>query len=249
MLDAMMLLAFLLFLDQSLAAHKGSNEEICLIEVSKLRYQLQRLQNRFLLGEWQLRNLKKYNPHWIKENTKAEKNEQSTESQPNASHPIAYHHGKYMVKIDLADWNGEKRFATYEKFNISDESDKYRLTFGIYGGNAGDALSGGLRPDVQWSASLNGMQFSTPDQDNDRYLQGSCSQENESGWWFNRCNSANLNGKYYQHGNYTAKNDNGIVWCPWTGWWYSLKFTAMKVRPLYFFPSAGSGDHGNKIGS
>ncbi|XP_072333181.1 fibrinogen like 1B [Scyliorhinus torazame] len=334
MLDAMMLLAFLLFLDQSLAAHRGSDNEICIIEVSKLRYQLQRLENEFLLGEWRLEKLKRFNPHWIKENSKTEKNEQDTELQSNASHQFAYHRdcsdifnngeitsgyyrikpkaiaepflaycdmsdgggwtviqrrsngkvnfnrgwddyksgfgtfqkrkdeywlgnekihqilaaGKYVLKIDLTDWNGERRYATYEKFSIADEKDKYRLTFGTYDGNAGDALAGGSNPEVQWSASHRGMQFSTSDQDNDKYLQGSCSHESKSGWWFNRCHCTNLNGKYYRHGNYTAKYDNGILWYTWTGWWYSLKFTAMKVRPLYFFPSAGSGDYDNKIG-
>ncbi|GCC34237.1 fibrinogen like 1B isoform X1 [Chiloscyllium punctatum] len=156
--------------------------------------------------------------------------------------------GKYLVKFDLTDWNGDKRYATYEKFYISDEKDKYRLTFGAYDGNAGDALSGGLVPEFQWSASHNGMQFSTPDQDNDRYLQGSCSQETQCGWWFNRCHAANLNGKYYRHGNYTGKYDKGIIWFTWTGWWYSLKNTVMKIRPLYFFPSAGSGDYESKLG-
>lgn len=68
----------------------------------------------------------------------------------------------------------------------------------------------------QWSACLSGMQFSTRDQvsppavvhhvsysadnanddcddsddghrqDNDRYLQGSCAEENKAGWWYNR---------------------------------------------------------------
>uniref|UniRef100_UPI00398F10DA fibrinogen like 1B isoform X2 n=1 Tax=Pristiophorus japonicus TaxID=55135 RepID=UPI00398F10DA len=267
----MMLLVCLLFLDQSLAAHRGSNYEICMIEVAKLRHQLQRLQNQFLLGAWRLNDIKEYNIYWIKENAETEKNEQETALHPIIANLFAYHHdcseiynsgettsgyyrikpkpiaepflaycdmsdgggwtviqrrsngkvnfnrgwddyksgfglfqgrkdeywlgnenihqilaaGKYMIKIDLTDWNGQKRHATYEKFRISDEKDKYRLTFGAYGGDAGDALSGGLMPHMQWSASHNGMPFSTSDQDNDKYLQGSCAQESKCGWWFN----------------------------------------------------------------
>lgn len=64
--------------------------------------------------------------------------------------------------------------------------DKYRLYFGTYSGRAGDALSGGSSMVEQWSASHSGMQFSTRDQDNDRYLQGSCAVENKGGWWYNR---------------------------------------------------------------
>lgn len=94
--------------------------------------------------------------------------------------------------------------------------DKYRLYYETYSGKAGDALAGGGGMVEQWSASLSGMQFSTRDQvpsmssyqqhvqitaleevknneadfahgqDNDRYIQGSCAQENKAGWWFNR---------------------------------------------------------------
>ncbi|XP_069748635.1 fibrinogen like 1B [Narcine bancroftii] len=331
-LDAKILLIFLLFLDQSLAGHR--DPETCMIKVSKLRHQLQRLQNQFLLGTWRLKYIKEDNYHWIKEIIKAGEKEQANDSDPSTPNQFAYHHdcsevynsgktksryykikpksvaepflvycdmsegggwtviqrrrngkvnfnrgwedyksgfglfqkwndeywlgnenihqilapGKYVIKIDLTDWNGEKRYATYEKFKISDEKDKYRLAFGSYAGTAGDALTGGLFPVDQWSSSHNGMSFSTSDQDNDRYLQGNCAQESKSGWWFNRCHSVNLNGKYYRHGNYTAKYDNGIVWNTWKGWWYSLKFTTMKVRPLYYLATFGSGDDGNIIG-
>ncbi|XP_059502724.1 fibrinogen like 1B isoform X2 [Stegostoma tigrinum] len=272
----MMLLVIILLLDQSLAAHRGLDNETCMIEVSKLQKQLQHLQAQFLLGTWRLKHLKENNIYWTKKNTTTEKNEEQTTLQPNTSHQFAYHHdcsdiynsgettsgyyqikpksiaepflaycdmsdgggwtviqrrsngkvnfnrgwddyksgfglfqrrkdeywlgnekihqilaaGKYLLKFDLIDWNGDKRYATYEKFNVSDEMDKYRLTFGAYSGNAGDALSGGLVPEIQWSVSHNGMQFSTSDQDNDRYLLGSCSQETKSGWWFNSVETA-----------------------------------------------------------
>lgn len=58
---------------------------------------------------------------------------------------------------------------------------------------------------------------------------------------FSRCHAANLNGKYYRRGAYTAKLDNGVVWGTWRGLWYSLRHTAMKVRPLLFLDSVGSG--------
>uniref|UniRef100_A0A3P8VG12 Fibrinogen like 1B n=1 Tax=Cynoglossus semilaevis TaxID=244447 RepID=A0A3P8VG12_CYNSE len=148
--------------------------------------------------------------------------------------------GKNLVKIDLMDWEGHSNYAFYENFRITDENDKYRLQCGQYSGKAGDALSGGSGMVQQWSAALCGMQFSTKDQDNDRYLQGSCAQENEAGWWFNRCHAANLNGKFYRKGKYKAQYDNGVVWGTWKGLWYSLRHTTMKVRPLLFLDT-GSG--------
>ncbi|XP_072254756.1 fibrinogen-like protein 1 [Pyxicephalus adspersus] len=145
------------------------------------------------------------------------------------------------LQIDLMDWQGKTRHAIYDSFRITNEEDNYKLWLGYYSGNAGDALAGGNNFENQWSASLRGMPFSTPDKDNDRFLKGSCATENKCGWWFNRCHVANLNGIYYKKGNYTGTYDNGIVWSTWHGLWYSLKFTAMKIRSPSFL-NAGSGD-------
>ncbi|KAM4794822.1 fibrinogen-like protein 1 [Rhinophrynus dorsalis] len=145
------------------------------------------------------------------------------------------------LQIDLMDWQGNIRQAIYENFRITNEQDNYRLWVGYYSGNAGDSLSGGSNFGDQWSASVKGMPFSTSDKDNDRFLTGNCAEENKCGWWFNRCHTANLNGVYYKKGNYTGKYDNGIIWSTWHGLWYSLKFTAMKIRRPTFL-NAGSGD-------
>ncbi|XP_063058416.1 fibrinogen like 1B [Engraulis encrasicolus] len=147
----------------------------------------------------------------------------------------------YLLKIDLMDWNGEKSFAIYDRFKISDEKDRYRLSVGGYSGPAGDALSGGSNMVEQWSASLGGMQFTTRDEDNDRYTQGNCAEENKGGWWYNRCHAANLNGRYYRGGAYKGDNDDGVVWGSWRGLWYSLRHTTIKIRPLHTMDGLGSG--------
>ncbi|XP_042313623.1 fibrinogen beta chain-like [Sceloporus undulatus] len=151
--------------------------------------------------------------------------------------------GENSLKIDLMDWHGERRYAIYEDFQLKNEKNHYRISFGTFSGTAGDALSGGSNFDRQWSASLNGMPFSTPDRDNDRFLTGSCAEESKSGWWFNRCHTANLNGLYYKKGKYTASSDNGVVWSTWRGLWYSLKYTAMKIRlPSFVDRESGDGE-------
>ncbi|KAI4877739.1 hypothetical protein NFI96_016174, partial [Prochilodus magdalenae] len=154
---------------------------------------------------------------------------------------VLLNRGENVMKIDLMDWNGESSYAMYDNFRVADEKEKYRLYYGMYSGRAGDALSGGSNMVEQWSACQSGMQFSTKDQDNDRYLQGSCAKENKGGWWYNRCHAANLNGRFYRGGKYTAKHDNGVVWSTWKGLWYSLRHTSMKVRPAAFMDSLGSG--------
>ncbi|XP_067842979.1 fibrinogen-like protein 1 [Heptranchias perlo] len=144
--------------------------------------------------------------------------------------------GDYTVKFDLIDWDGGKRYAQYKSFKVQNEQNLYQLSFGAYSGTAGDSLSGTYHPEVAWWANHNSMKFSTKDRDNDRY-EGNCAKEDNAGWWFNRCHSANLNGHYYNNGPFTSRTDNGIVWYTWHGWWYSLKSTVMKIRPSEFVPS------------
>jgi len=86
----------------------------------------------------------------------------------------------------------------------------------------GDSLTGHL-----------GNKFSTRDQDNDASSKGSCALWYKGAWWYDACYSSNLNGLYYHTGNYTSTSANGVVWFGWTGGWYSLRFTEIKVRPFY----------------
>ncbi|XP_034045015.1 fibrinogen gamma chain [Thalassophryne amazonica] len=146
-----------------------------------------------------------------------------------------------VLRIDLVDWDGNKKYADYAMFRLSPESDMYRLTYAYYsGGDAGDAFEGfdfGDDPSDKFFTSHNGMQFSTFDKDNDKY-DGNCALQDGSGWWMNRCHAAHLNGKYYQGGTYTKKDagdygyDNGIIWVTWHNRWYSLKETTMKLIPV-----------------
>ena len=44
------------------------------------------------------------------------------------------------------------------------------------------------------------MKFSTRDRDNDNDAYYHCGRQDKSGWWFNGCSAANLNGHYYSAG-------------------------------------------------
>jgi len=56
-----------------------------------------------------------------------------------------------------------------------------------YSGDAGDALAATVHP----ARVVNGMQFSTPDQDND-HNPGQCTF-GYKGWWLNNCDRSVLN--------------------------------------------------------
>ncbi|KAI9525135.1 hypothetical protein NQZ68_009324 [Dissostichus eleginoides] len=141
--------------------------------------------------------------------------------------------GNYSLRINLGDFDGSQRYAEYKNFQVANEKDHYRLAFESYVGTAGDALSGSYQVGASEWASHQGIKFSTHDKDNDNY-KGNCAQEDNGGWWFNKCHSAHLNGMYYPNGHYSALTDNGVVWYTWRGWWYSLKTSSMKLRPMDF---------------
>ena len=76
----------------------------------------------------------------------------------------------------------------------------------------------------------NGRSFSTFDNDNDAYAT-SCAEEFKGGWWYNACHWSNVNGLYLV-GPHDSHAD-GVNWLTWRGYNYSLKFTEMKIRPIF----------------
>ncbi|KAK2858014.1 hypothetical protein Q7C36_005933 [Tachysurus vachellii] len=138
--------------------------------------------------------------------------------------------GQHTLRITLQDWHQQSRHAIYNNFKVAGENQRFRLTAQSYQGDAGNALS--------YSKHYNhdGRAFSTYDHDHDRYAAGNCAQYYGSGWWFDSCLAANLNGRYY-HGRYSGITD-GIYWGTWyiltdsrTGQRYSFKSVEMKTRP------------------
>ncbi|KAK0134173.1 Fibrinogen gamma chain [Merluccius polli] len=169
-------------------------------------------------------------------------------SQLTAKAPIPY-----ALRIELVDWTGNTKHADYAMFRIGTEEDKYRLFYAYHlGGTAGDAFDGfdfGDDPSDKIYTAHSGAQFSTPDNDNDKY-DGNCALQSGSGWWMNRCHAAHLNGRYYQGGRYTEKDsgafDNGITWVTWHDRWYSLKETTMKIIPISRLTVTGGQQSGTK---
>jgi len=78
-----------------------------------------------------------------------------------------------------------------------------------------------------------GQRFSTYDQDNDNYGPN-CAEDYVGAWWYNACHDSNLNGQYL--GGLHDSEADGINWRPWKGYFYSLKFTEMKIKPITMPP-------------
>ncbi|KAI0228728.1 Ficolin-1 [Lamellibrachia satsuma] len=124
----------------------------------------------------------------------------------------------YTLRVELEDFENEKKYAIYSNFVVASEPSKYTLTLGLYDGTAGD----GLRTCADQA-------FSTKDSDNDSHDTTHCSSVFKGGWWYNNCHYANLNGLYLG-GPHTSYAD-GIEWYQWHGHRYSLKKVDMKLRP------------------
>lgn len=130
----------------------------------------------------------------------------------------------YELKIEMEEWNGKRHFAEYDRFEILNEQENYRLKVSGYHGNAGDSLT------PYWR-SHDGMPFSTRDRDNDNRFYDNCAECYGGGWWYNDCFESNLNGRYYQngsHNNYFVRN--GIQWNSIHSY-SSLKFVEIMIKP------------------
>ncbi|CAL1279269.1 unnamed protein product [Larinioides sclopetarius] len=127
----------------------------------------------------------------------------------------------YSIRFDLEDSKGAKRYALHGTFWIDDENNKYTLNILDYSGDAGNSMGDHHK-----------RKFSTKDQDNDGYKDGSCAQKYKGGWWYSSCLASNLNGLYLKEKH--ELSGIGLYWSGWTVTNDSLKATEMKIRPKNF---------------
>ena len=121
-----------------------------------------------------------------------------------------------QLRVDLQDFEGNSAYAQYTSFSVGDSASKYILSISGYSGTAGDSL-----------ANQNAQRFTTRDQDNDASVYN-CAQTFKGAWWYISCHHSNLNGLY--HGGSHSSYADGVNWYTWKGYYYSLKFTEMKLR-------------------
>ncbi|XP_054082758.1 ficolin-2-like isoform X1 [Zeugodacus cucurbitae] len=132
------------------------------------------------------------------------------------------HSQTHELWFQLEDFLNEKRVAKYESFEIGNAQDKYELSvLGQYSGTAGDSFS-----------AHRGEKFTTKDSHNDKNTEN-CAVQYTGAWWHKKCHASNLNGLYL--GGEFPKDQfaKGVVWEAWRGYYYSLKYVHMAIRPKY----------------
>ncbi|KAI5086784.1 fibrinogen alpha chain precursor, partial [Silurus meridionalis] len=142
---------------------------------------------------------------------------------------------KSVLRVELEDWAGNEVYAEYN-VQVASEKEGFQLSLSSYTGDAGDALVQGVA-NMGSFLSHAGMKFSTFDRDNDKW-EKNCAEMYGGGWWYNNCQSANLNGVYYTGGKYDPAGqspyevENGVVWLPFKAADYSLQSVRMKISPV-----------------
>uniref|UniRef100_A0A673J6C9 Microfibril-associated glycoprotein 4-like n=1 Tax=Sinocyclocheilus rhinocerous TaxID=307959 RepID=A0A673J6C9_9TELE len=123
---------------------------------------------------------------------------------------------KYVLRVDMEDFEGNKVFALYSSFSVDCETDGYQLhVSGFTDGGAGDSLS-----------THNDQKFSTFDKDQDPWAYN-CAKYHLGGFWYNSCHNANPNGLYL----WTEASPHstiGVVWLTWKE--NSMKSIIMKIK-------------------
>ena len=118
------------------------------------------------------------------------------------------------LRVELADFKGNYKYAQYSFFSVGNSGTNYRLNIAGYTGTAGDSL-----------APHNGMEFSTKDRVNDQW-SGNCATLWKGAWWYKSCGQSNLNGLYRSGLDYLE----GVAWWLFLNNHVSLKFAQMKLR-------------------
>ena len=110
--------------------------------------------------------------------------------------------GHWEMRVDYQKNDKSWSYLHYNQFSVGNASEEYPMTVGEFTGVGTD-----------WFAShpLNGMKFSTPDNDNDKN-KGNCAVSSKSGWWYNGCYYININKQPPSVGS-------------------SVLFSEMKIRP------------------
>ena len=84
--------------------------------------------------------------------------------------------GIWEMRVDYLKNDNTWSYLRYYTFRVGSASEEYPLMDAGFFGVGSDHFS-----------SLNGMKFSTPDNDNDKTSSSNCAASRKSGWWYNNC--------------------------------------------------------------
>ena len=125
----------------------------------------------------------------------------------------------YQALFNVTNTTGTYQ-AQYSTFHVGNGSTKFKLAFDGYTGNAGNPLK-----------QSNNWAFSTIDRDHDRLKRGSCARKMKSGWWYNMCSKAAINGPCPNQAGYSRRGQFFMRWYLTSGK-QPINGSEMLVRPV-----------------
>lgn len=154
------------------------------------------------------------------------------------SHILNQKDTRFQLHVALVSDDDVTSYAAYDDFELGNETLFFPIHLGRYAGSAGDAFRGYDQDQNQDTAP-----FSASDVDNDG-CNPSCSiggdtvescsaRHNLTGWWFNRCGLANLNGAPEDAEQNPDRRMN-ILWDTWRrrGVTHTITSVTMKIRRI-----------------
>ncbi|XP_067996865.1 angiopoietin-related protein 3 [Melanerpes formicivorus] len=128
--------------------------------------------------------------------------------------------GDYILRIELQDWRGNKRYIQYA-FSLGGPETAYTLQLQRISGSIPNALP-----------EQTELRFSTADHDVDTINDFNCPENYLGGWWHSECEETNLNGKYVApRSRGRLDRRKGLYWKPKNGRYYLLKSTKIMIHP------------------
>ncbi|XP_020778816.1 angiopoietin-related protein 5 [Boleophthalmus pectinirostris] len=151
-------------------------------------------------------------------------------------HIVSQKDTRFQLHVALVSKDDVTSYASYDDFHLDNETLFYGIHLGRYAGSAGDAFRGYDQDQNQDTAP-----FSASDVDNDgcnpscslnnRTVESCSVLHNQTGWWFNQCGLANLNGSPEET---ESSQRTSILWDTWrqNGVPYHIKAVTMKIRRI-----------------
>ncbi|KAM6983741.1 angiopoietin-related protein 5 [Tautogolabrus adspersus] len=145
---------------------------------------------------------------------------------------------RFQLHIALVSSDDITSYASYDDFHVDSETQFFSIHLGRYAGSAGDAFRGYEQEQNQDTAP-----FSASDVDNDgcnpfcsidnRTVESCSTIQNNTGWWFNQCGLANLNGSP-EDAEQNLGQKMHILWDTWrqNGIPHTIKSVTMKIRRI-----------------
>ena len=94
--------------------------------------------------------------------------------------------GQWEMRVDYQKNDKTWSYLHYNNFSVGSANEEYPLTVGGFTGVGTDWFN---HP----TYILNGMKFSTTDNDNDKHGSYDCAASDKSGWWYKNCRVININ--------------------------------------------------------